>query len=145
MEEPPDVSSAELAAALRDQILTGVLPPGARLPSEKTLGQTHGVSRAMIRQALAILRGEGLVVTRQAHTTRVRPKRDKQPIDLAGVVRVETRMPTAPERQRLDDDVPGGFDAGIPVFVVYRVDAAAPELLPGDRWLLAGPAQAEGL
>ncbi|MEV5211237.1 winged helix-turn-helix domain-containing protein [Micromonospora sp. NPDC053740] len=140
--EPPDISSAELAAVLRDQILTGQLAPGAPIPSDRWLQETHGVSRNLVRRAISILRGEGLVVTRQAQTTRVRPVHRKQPIDLAGVVRVETRMPTAPERQRLDDVLPGGLNEGVPVFVVFRAGVDTPELLPGDRWLLPGPAQA---
>lgn len=75
---------------------------------------------------------------------------DKQPIDLTNAVRVETRMPTAPERERLDDNLPGGLNEGVPVFVVYRMDPERPdepelwpppELLPGDRWMMPGPAQ----
>ncbi|MET8278386.1 hypothetical protein [Micromonospora sp. NPDC005174] len=66
---------------------------------------------------------------------------DKQPIDLTGVVRVETRMPTAPEREQLDDVLPDGMGDGVPVFVVWRSGVDLPELLPGDRWMLPGPAQ----
>lgn len=95
----------------------------------------------MVRLAYATLRAEGLVVARQGQTSRVRPVYRKQPINLTGVVRVETRMPTAPERQRLDDDLPGGMSEGVPVFVVYRRGVEFPDLLPGDRWMLPGPAQ----
>ncbi len=126
---------------LRDQILTGQLAPGAPIPSDRWLQETHGVSRNLVRRAIGILRGEGLVVTRQAQTTRVRFVHDKQPIDLTNVVRVEVRMPTAPERERLDEDLPGGLNEGVPVFVVFRAGVDVPELLPGDRWLLPGPAQ----
>ncbi len=100
------------------------------------------MSRNLVRRALATLRGEGLVVARQGKTSRVRRLFDKQPINLAGVVRVETRMPTAPERVRLDDELPDGFGEGVPVFVVFRAGVDVPELLPGDRWVLPGPAHA---
>lgn len=136
----PPISSTELAGLLRDQILTGQLTPGARIPSDRWLQETHGVSRNLVRHAIAVLRGEGLVVTRQGHTSRVRPARDKQPIDLTGVVRVETRMPTGPERDALDVHV----DEGVPVFAVYRQGAAGPVLLPGDRWYLPGPSTVDG-
>lgn len=139
--EPPEISSAELSAMLRDQILTRQLPPGARFPSDRWLRETYGVSRALVRHAVATLRGEGLVVTRQGKTSRVRPVYDKQPVDLTGVVRVEVRMPTSPERERLDDALADGFDEGVPVWVVTRVGVVEPELLPGDRWMLPGPAQ----
>lgn len=145
--EPPEISSAELSAMLRDQILTGELPPDARFPSDRWLRETYGVSRALIRNAVAVLRSEGLVVARQGKTSRVRPLFEKQPIDLTNVVRTDTRMPTRPERQRLDDDLPDGMHDGVPVFVVQRMDPnhpgrpdlwPAPELLPGDRWFMPG-------
>lgn len=132
----PQVSSHELAALLRDQILAGELAPGARIPSDRYLQETHGVSRNLVRRAIAVLRGEGLVVTRQGHTSRVRREYDKQVIDLTGVVRVECRMPTAPERDRM----PAHVDEGVPVFAVWRAGEPEPELLPGDRWYLPGPA-----
>lgn len=128
------VSSQELAALLRDQILAGELPPGARIPSDRYLQETHGVSRNLVRRAIATLRAEGLVVTAQGQTSRVRQVFDKQPIDMAGVVRVETRMPTEPERRALPERV----DEGVPVFEVWRAGAGTPELLPGDRWYLSG-------
>ncbi len=124
---------------LRDQILSGQLAPGARIPSDRWLRETHGVSRGLVRLAKAVLRAEGLVVTRQGKTSRVRRVFDKQPIDLAGVARVETRMPTAPERERLNDDLPDGFDEGVPVWVVWKSGVSTPESLPGDRWMLPGP------
>ncbi|MEV1315476.1 winged helix-turn-helix domain-containing protein [Micromonospora arborensis] len=148
-EQAEQVRSADLAAQLRDQILTGQLPPGARIPSDRWLQETYGVSRNLVRAAIAVLRGEGLVVTRQGQTSRVRPEHVKQPIDLTNVVRVETRVPTAPERQKLDDTLPDGLDEGVAVFVVWRLDPAEPEqpaqpeLLPGDRWFFPGTAQVE--
>lgn len=48
---------------LRDQIVSGSLKPGTKLPSERTLGQTLGVSRGYVRKALAKLEHYGLIRT----------------------------------------------------------------------------------
>lgn len=43
----------------------GRLAPGARLPTEQELTTTMGVSRTVVREAVAALRADGLVVTRR--------------------------------------------------------------------------------
>ena len=50
---------------MRVEILRGNLKPGDRLPTEQEFAAMHGVSRAVIREAIAKLRHEGLVVSRQ--------------------------------------------------------------------------------
>jgi DNA-binding FadR family transcriptional regulator len=47
------------------EIRSGRLAPGARLPTELELMSAMGVSRTVVREAVAALRAEGLVVTRQ--------------------------------------------------------------------------------
>lgn len=54
-----------LIARLTEQIVGGRLAPGTRLPTEQTLAQECGVSRTVVREAVAALRADGLVVTRQ--------------------------------------------------------------------------------
>ncbi|MEI4474242.1 FadR/GntR family transcriptional regulator [Frigidibacter sp. MR17.24] len=56
---------ARVAAALRADIVAGTVQPGDRLPSEGQLTQAHGVSRTVVREAIAALRSEGLVEARQ--------------------------------------------------------------------------------
>jgi len=50
---------------LKTQILGGALPPGTRLPTEPGLMQRFGVSRTVVREAIAALRAEGLVDAEQ--------------------------------------------------------------------------------
>ena len=65
---------AQLAAILRGRIGSGELEPLARLPSESTLVQEHGVSRDTVRRAIRLLREEGLVFTLGQRGTYVGPK-----------------------------------------------------------------------
>jgi DNA-binding GntR family transcriptional regulator len=53
----------EIAAELRAAIEAGLLAPGSVLPSEADLIARHAVSRATVRQALALLESEGLIST----------------------------------------------------------------------------------
>jgi GntR family transcriptional repressor for pyruvate dehydrogenase complex len=57
--------AAQIREGLRKAIVAGEYEPGARLPSESQLTETHGVSRTVIREALAGLRAGGLVESRQ--------------------------------------------------------------------------------
>ncbi|MBC7272796.1 MAG: GntR family transcriptional regulator [Streptomyces sp.] len=59
--------ASELLGELRD----GAVPPGERLPGERQLAEHFGVSRETVRQALELLRRDGLVSTdrRGSHTT----------------------------------------------------------------------------
>src|SRR5947207_3536019 len=50
---------------LAEQIKSGRLAPGERLPTEQALTRAARVSRTVVREAVAALRAEGLVVTRQ--------------------------------------------------------------------------------
>jgi GntR family transcriptional repressor for pyruvate dehydrogenase complex len=55
----------EVVRRLSAEIVSGKLEPGARLPTEQEMIAAFGVSRTVIREAVAALRSEGLVVTRQ--------------------------------------------------------------------------------
>jgi DNA-binding GntR family transcriptional regulator len=59
----PTALYVQLASILREKITSGELQPGQALPSESYLQQEHGVSRGTVRQAVRMLRDEGLVVT----------------------------------------------------------------------------------
>lgn len=53
----------QLAAVLREQILSGEIEPDTRLPSKREVGELYHVSPGTTEKAFAILRDEGLVRT----------------------------------------------------------------------------------
>ncbi|WP_213455766.1 GntR family transcriptional regulator [Rhizomonospora bruguierae] len=61
-----------IAAELRARIEDGRLAPGAPLPTENALMGEFGVSRGTVREAIAVLRSDGLVVTTHGRGTHVR-------------------------------------------------------------------------
>lgn len=63
--EAPRGLTAELVSRLTADITSGKLPPGSRLPTEQQMIAATGVSRTVIREAVAALRADRLVVTRQ--------------------------------------------------------------------------------
>lgn len=52
-----------LADELREQITSGRLRPGDRLPTEPQLCQSSGVSRSTVREALRLLASQNLIIT----------------------------------------------------------------------------------
>lgn len=57
--------ATEVARRIADEIGSGRLLPGARLPTEAEMMVAMGVSRTVIREAVAALKADGLVLTRQ--------------------------------------------------------------------------------
>ena len=57
--------TGELVARLTASIVSGKLPPGSRLPTEQEMIAATGVSRTVVREAVAALKADRLVVTRQ--------------------------------------------------------------------------------
>ena len=54
-----------LVAELRSQLLGGAFAPGQKLPTESRLTEAYGVSRTVVREAIATLAADGLVEPRQ--------------------------------------------------------------------------------
>ncbi len=71
---------ARLSSAVYDQILelivSGEFAVNARLPAEAELARRFGASRPVIREALARLRDDGIVVSRQGSGSYVRRRPD---------------------------------------------------------------------
>jgi GntR family transcriptional regulator, transcriptional repressor for pyruvate dehydrogenase complex len=87
--------SRRLFEQLAEQIKSGRFAPGARLPTEQALTRAARVSRTVVREAVAALRAEGLVVTRQGVGAFVSAEPQRAPF------RIE------PERMRTLDDILG--------------------------------------
>jgi DNA-binding FadR family transcriptional regulator len=62
---PAKNRTAEVVDRLATEIGSGRLKPGARLPTEQGMMAALGVSRTVVREAVAALRAQGLVTTRQ--------------------------------------------------------------------------------
>jgi DNA-binding FadR family transcriptional regulator len=63
--QPQRNLSGEVVKRIADAIRAGWLAPGTRLPTEQELMAAFGVSRTVVREAVAALRADGLVTTRQ--------------------------------------------------------------------------------
>ncbi|MER7331198.1 MULTISPECIES: GntR family transcriptional regulator [unclassified Micromonospora] len=63
-----------IANELRRRIESGAIPPGVLLPAESALTAEFKASRGTVRQAMAILRDEGLLVTAHGRGTYVSPQ-----------------------------------------------------------------------
>lgn len=57
--------TGELVARLTADIVSGKLTPGSQLPTEQEMILATGVSRTVVREAVAALKADRLVVTRQ--------------------------------------------------------------------------------
>ena len=55
----------ETSRRIAADIAEGKLMPGTRLPTEQEMMEAMGISRTVVREAVAALRAEGLVTTRQ--------------------------------------------------------------------------------
>lgn len=64
----------QLANILRDEIVAGVHPVGSLLPTEDKMRERFSVSRYTVREALRLLREDGLVVSRRGAGTQVVPR-----------------------------------------------------------------------
>ncbi len=60
--------------ALGSQIVTGRWEPGAKLPHEQELAAMFGVGRNVLREAVKVLGGKGLIITARRYGSRVRKK-----------------------------------------------------------------------
>src|SRR5215813_3341037 len=79
----PRQLAREIAERLAEQIAAAKLAPGAKLPTEQEIGAAMGVSRTVVREAVAALRAQGLVVTRQGAGAFVAPDAESRPFRLS--------------------------------------------------------------
>ncbi|EHS53430.1 GntR domain protein [Rhizobium sp. PDO1-076] len=72
-----------LSDNLRRAIHGGQFPPGSKLPSEAQLSEANGVSRTVVREAIAALRADRLVEARQGAGVFVLEPREPAPAPLS--------------------------------------------------------------
>ena len=72
------LGAAEIATAIRREILQGQLAEHERLPPERNMAHTYGVARGTVRDALVRLAREGLVEIRRGSGTYVTRKDSRE-------------------------------------------------------------------
>lgn len=118
-----------VAAALRDRIEGGELPPGTQL-SEEALGRELGVSRNTLREAFRLLVHENLVVHLLNRGVFVRVL---EPADVVDIYRMRAALETAGVRA-----APGAPPAALPAVAAAVAEA---ERAAGDGdWRRVGSA-----
>src|ERR1700686_2916979 len=80
---PAPALTREIAERIADHIASAKLMPGAKLPTEQEMVAAMGVSRTVVREAVAALRADGLVVTRQGAGAFVATEIGRRPFRLA--------------------------------------------------------------
>lgn len=95
----------QLETALRDQVRSGRLQPGSKVPSSRALAAALGVSRGVVLEAYSQLVAEGYLVSRQGAPTRVG--------SMPGVERPPVPAGTLEQRYRCR------FDPGLPDLAAF--------------------------
>jgi GntR family transcriptional regulator/MocR family aminotransferase len=90
----------QIERSLREQIRSGRLPAGARLPSTRSLADELGVSRGVVTESYGQLAAEGYLRTSQG-----------APVRVAGAVRAAASRPPA---RSLFESFPYHFHPGLP-------------------------------
>jgi DNA-binding FadR family transcriptional regulator len=96
----PVLLSDRIHARLRADILSGALPPGAAVPSERRLSEQLGASRHAVREALKRLQESGLVRISHGGATRVRDWRHDGGLDLLLALAASGDVPPELEAER---------------------------------------------
>ena len=100
---------AQVREAIRTQISKGSYKPGDRLPSEARLTQEFGVSRTVIREAMALLKADGLITVRHGSGMFVAgdPRRRPLRIDPANITSVRDVIEIVQVRLGLEVEAAG--------------------------------------
>jgi GntR family transcriptional regulator, transcriptional repressor for pyruvate dehydrogenase complex len=92
--------SDRIHARLRADILSGALPPGSAVPSERRLAEQLGAGRHAVREALKRLQESGLVRISHGGATRVRDWRHDGGLDLLLALAASGEVPPELEAER---------------------------------------------
>ncbi|WP_433209316.1 winged helix-turn-helix domain-containing protein [Dactylosporangium sp. CS-047395] len=103
----------QLAYHLLERVRVGELVAGSYLPSEAALSGEYGVSRDVVRDAMGVLRTEGIIVTTRGRRSSVRKAIAVEELQAPPAARITVRMPTYDERHRHD------MLEGVPLIVIH--------------------------
>jgi DNA-binding FadR family transcriptional regulator len=121
----------QVADHLRSRIRGGEWAPGAQLPSEVDLAHEYHVGRDTVRQSLATLRAEGMIVPgTHGKRSRVAPAVEREPLWPQRGSVVIARPPTAEERTELE--IPA--ELGVSVAEIHYRGTV--RVVRGDRYEL---------
>ncbi|MEU4739077.1 GntR family transcriptional regulator [Actinosynnema sp. NPDC023658] len=134
---------AQIANDYRTKIIEGALPEGSKLPSESELMNEYGVSRIVARQAIGVLRNEGLIISHTGKGSFVKPR---QQIDRLARNRYRRRKLTG---EFADDARRAGATANIEassapapasnnIAARLKIDASTPVMRTAYRFLANG-------
>jgi GntR family transcriptional regulator len=112
----------QIAEDLRRQILSGELPPGAKLPTENELVEKYQVARLTTRQAIDVLKAEGLLDAIRGRGVFVR---SQPPIFRAGSDRFARWRREANQAGFFADTAAAGREPQIEVRVFRQAASAA--------------------
>ncbi|MEU7866359.1 winged helix-turn-helix domain-containing protein [Dactylosporangium sp. NPDC049140] len=121
----------QLADALLDRIKGGELRPGMELPSESVISLQYKVSRDVVRDAMAVLRSEGVIATERGRRSVVRKTGPVEQLPAPPSAQITARMPTSDERRSLN------LLEGVPLLVVRTEEFET--VHPADRVMLLTP------
>jgi DNA-binding GntR family transcriptional regulator len=93
------ISAHMVCTAVRDDIVSGAFPPGARL-TEELLARRYGVSRVPVREALRTLESEGFVTSRRHAGACVAEPTEQEAADLLDIRALLEPLGTARAAQR---------------------------------------------
>src|SRR3954470_3726003 len=109
----------QLYASVREAVLAGRLPPGARLPSARSLAAQLAVARGTVEAAYHLLAGEGFIVGRGASGTVVDPG-----------LTIGAAQPSGPPRPVPDEELP---QRGVPP-APFAMGLPALDAFPRKTW-----------
>jgi GntR family transcriptional regulator len=144
----PSPRYVQIAESFLRRIEAGELKAGVRLPPERELGKTLGVTRATIREAFNILEDRGLLVRQQGQGTFITtPKIERQAAKLVPFTKGMEKRGFKTQNRMVDlksiaaeasvaEDL--GIRVGDPVFFIHRVRLINGEPVLMERLFVPG-------
>ncbi|GAA3375087.1 GntR family transcriptional regulator [Streptomyces sannanensis] len=120
-----------VAGDLRRKIVSGSLPPHARLPSQARIREEYGVSDTVALEARKVLMAEGLVEGRSGSGTYVRERRVPRRVARSGYRPASGASPF--RQEQAEEGARGTWESGSEQEDASAGVAARLGLQPGDR------------